>query len=259
MPKETRTNLDSNSARVTLENHRSQPGADAQMIAQPDGLWTVTWNSPDPAPVVGAAGLGAAASAPAKLTPADFQAAAAALGPGVSAAIVRAFAEVESGGKSGFGPDGRPVIAYEGHWFRNLTGKKFDAAYPLLSYRYVVKAGPEWQKNNNPQSNAWKTLEAAIALDHDAALQACSWGMFQVMGFNFKDCGYDNVNDFVAAMKAGERGQLDAFVGFCKSRRGMAQAMVAKDFQAMATMYNGADYGDYDKRIANAYKKYGGT
>ncbi len=53
--------------------------------------------------------------------------------------------------------------------------------YPLLSYRYVIKAGPQWRINNKNQDSAWKTLEEALALDHDAALQACSWGMFQVM------------------------------------------------------------------------------
>lgn len=259
MPQETRTNLDANSARVVYENKRIQPGVEAQMIAQPDGLWTVSWTSPDAAPATTAAVLAAVASVPAKLAPSDFDAAAAALGPGVSAAIVRAFAEVESGGKSGFGADGRPIIAYEGHTFRKLTGKKFDATDPLLSYPYVVKAGPEWQTNNRNQGSAWQTLERAMALDHAAALQSCSWGMFQVMGFNYQACGYPDVDAFVVAMRAGERGQLDAFLGFCKSQRGMVQAMVAKDFKTMATIYNGADYGDYDRRIGNAYRKYGGT
>ena len=41
-----------------------------------------------------------------KLTETDFRMAGATLGPGVSVAIIRAFAEVESGGKSGFGPGG---------------------------------------------------------------------------------------------------------------------------------------------------------
>jgi hypothetical protein len=255
MAKESRTNLDANAARVVYEQHRVLPGVTADMMAQPDGLWTVTWTAPDPAP----APMPAVASAPAKLTPADFQAAASALGPGVPVAIVRAFAEVESGGKSGFDAKGRPVIAYEGHWFRKLTDRKFDAAHPLLSYPYVKKAGPEWQTNNKNPDAAWQTLQSAMALDHGAAVQSCSWGMFQVMGFNFASCGYANVDAFVAAMSASERGQLDAFVGFCRSLKDMVKAMAAKDFKAMATKYNGEDYGDYDTRIANAYKKYGGT
>ena len=194
-----------------------------------------------------------------KLTAADFEAAAKSLGDDIDARLIRAFAEVESGGKSGFGPDGLPVIAYEGHIFRKLTGKKFDKDHPLLSYPYVTKAGPEWQANNKDQKTAWTTLNAAIALDEDAALQSCSWGMFQVMGFNFKKCGYSDVKAFVAAMKAGEKGQLEAFVGFCKNTSGMIAALRDKKFVAMATLYNGKDYGNYDRRIQKAYKKYGGT
>jgi hypothetical protein len=193
------------------------------------------------------------------LTAADFDTAAKSLGQDIDPALIRAFAEVESGGKSGFGPDGLPVIAFEGHTFRKYTGRKYDKDYPLLSYRYDKKAGPEWQQNNKDQKTAWNTLKAAMALDNDAALQACSWGMFQVMGFNYEMCGYANVNDFVASMKAGERGQLDAFVGYCKKKPGMIPALRDKNFASMATLYNGKDFGNYDKRIEKAYKKHGGS
>jgi hypothetical protein len=193
-----------------------------------------------------------------KLTENDFQSAASALGTGVSVAIIRAFSEVESGGKSGFGPNGLPIIAFEGHIFRKLTKKKFDKTYPLSSYKYLKKAGPEWQQNNKDQAVAWETLNQAMKLDCDAALQSCSWGMFQVMGFNFKSCGYKNVDDFVSAMKAGERGQLNAFVGYCKSKLGLTQALANRDFANMARLFNGDDFGNYDKLIEKHYKKNGG-
>ena len=115
------------------------------------------------------------------------------------------------------------------------------------------------EKNNQPQKTAWATLNEAIALNENAALQSCSWGMFQVMGFNFVQCGYQNINTFVAAMKANEQGQLAAFVGYCRKKRGLIAALKDKNFITMATLYNGSDYGDYDKRIEKAYKKYGGT
>lgn len=200
-----------------------------------------------------------APAATSKISPAEFEAAAQQLGGGIPVALLRAFAEVESGGKSGFGPLGLPVIAFEGHWFRKFTHKVYDVTHPFLSYPYVKKAGPEWVHNNKDQVTAWKTLEEALALNHDAALKSCSWGMFQVMGFNYASCGYKTVDDFVAAMKAGEAGQLLAFVGFCKANPACLEAMRKKDFKGMAIGYNGPDYGDYDKRIEKAYKKYGGT
>jgi hypothetical protein len=196
---------------------------------------------------------------PGGLTDKDFIEEAAALDPRIQAALLHAFADVESGGRSGFGPSGRPVIAYEGHVFARLTNHKYDARYPLLSYKYVQKAGPEWQTNNKDQATAWTTLNEAAALDRAAALQACSWGMFQVMGFNYKTCGYNNVDGFVADMQRSARGQLNAFVGFCKATPDMVAAMVAKNFRTMATLYNGSDYGDYDQRIERAYKNHGGT
>ena len=193
-----------------------------------------------------------------KLTDADFQNAARTLGPNVEAAMIRAFAEVESGGKSGFGASGFPKIAYEGHIFRKYTNRAYDTTNPQLSYRYVVKAGPEWQKNNKNDAVALETLKAAMQLNRVAAYQACSWGMFQIMGFNFSTCGFASVDAFVESMKAGESGQLQAFVGFCNSTPGLREALANKNFVKCATLYNGADYGDYDKRISKAYKKYSG-
>ena len=39
----------------------------------------------------------------------------------------------------------------------------------------------------------------------------------------------------------------------------MVKAMTDKDFTTMATLYNGDDYGDYDKQIEKAFKKHGGS
>ena len=189
----------------------------------------------------------------------SYAAAAAALGPGVQVAMIRAFAMVESGGKSGFGPSGLPMIAFEGQWFRKLTQGKFDSSNPQLSYRYQGKAGSKWHTNNKDQATAWKTLETAMALDHKAALSSTSWGMFQVMGFNYDKCGFPNVDAFVEKMKAGQQGHLDAFVGFCKSTKGLPQALAAKDFVRCAQLYNGLDYGDYAIKIQKFFKKFGGT
>jgi hypothetical protein len=57
------------------------------------------------------------------------------------------------------------------------------------------------------------------------------------MGFNYSACGYATVDDFVAAMKAGESGQLDAFLGHCKKTPGMVGALQAK---TLATTTSGS-------------------
>jgi hypothetical protein len=191
-----------------------------------------------------------------KLTDADFQNAARMLGSSVEAAMIRAFAEVESGGRSGFGATGFPKIAYEGHIFRKYTNGDYDKSHPKLSYKYLKKAGPEWRENNKNDAAAVDTLNKAMDLNKHAAYMACSWGMFQIMGFNFKKCGYLSVEVFVEAMKTSEATQLDAFIGFCKKTPGLVAALAEKNFVRCATLYNGEDYGDYDKRIARSYAKY---
>src|SRR5471032_151692 len=85
------------------------------------------------------------------LTDADFQSAATALGSGISVNIIKAFATVESGGRSGFGPAQMPVIAYEGHIFRKYTQQKYDKAYPLLSYAYREKPARNGKPTTKPR------------------------------------------------------------------------------------------------------------
>ncbi|WP_395611094.1 N-acetylmuramidase family protein [Pseudomonas sp. B22129] len=188
------------------------------------------------------------------LTDADFKNAAAVLGNGISVNLIKAFAIVESGGRSGFGPAKLPVIAFEGHTFRKYTGQRYDKAYPLLSYPYLVKAGPQWKANNKDQATAWRTLADAFKLDPEAALKSASYGMFQIMGFNSGACGYKNVTDFVVAMKLNAGEQLKAFVGFCSKNPALIKAMKNKDYAGMARNYNGADFGNYDKRIQKEYE-----
>lgn len=188
------------------------------------------------------------------LTNADFQNAASQLGNGVSVNIIKAFAAVESGGRSGFGPAKMPMVAYEGHIFRKYTQQKYDKAQPFLSYPFLVNAGPQWKANNKDQAKAWQTLVAAFHLDPEAALMSASYGMFQIMGFNFAACGYKNVFEFVAAMKLNAGQQLMAFIGFCRKKPALLKAMQTKDFAGMARNYNGSDYGDYDKRIQKAFE-----
>jgi len=192
------------------------------------------------------------------LTDADFQRAAAALGNGISVNVIKAFATVESGGRSGFGPAYMPVIAFEGHIFRKYTQQKYDKTHPFLSYPYLIKAGPQWRANNKDQTKAWQTLAAAFDLDPTAALMAASWGMFQVMGFNFVACGYGTVFEFVAAMKINAGQQLMAFVAFCRRNPALVKAMKNKDYVGMARNYNGKDYGNYDVLMQKAYEKFEG-
>src|SRR6185503_15448815 len=95
--------------------------------------------------------------------------------------VLRAVAEVESSGEGFLAPPSdRPKILFEGHAFHRLTGGRYSGEHPDISY-------PQWSRRKYADSPAgeWHRFEAACRLDRLAALQSASWGLFQIMGFNY--------------------------------------------------------------------------
>lgn len=188
-----------------------------------------------------------AATASRTLNENDYKEAAALLNCDVAA--IKAVAEVESRG-AGFLPDGRPKILFERHKFRKFTNGKYDATHPGISQR---KAGGYGAGG----THQWDRFNEAAALDRNAAIQACSWGKFQVMGFNFEVCGFASLADFYAAMQKSEGEHLKAFSNFIKGNN-LAGALRNHKWATLAAGYNGADYkiNQYDTKLAAAFKKY---
>jgi hypothetical protein len=153
---------------------------------------------------------------------------------------------------SGFGflPDRRPFILYERHIFSRETGGGFDASSPDIS---------------NPKSggygaggvNQYERLGKAMVLDRRAALRSTSWGIGQVMGFNHRSAGYDDVEAMVAAMTGSEKEQLLAMVGEVLNN-GLDHNLRGHDWAGFARGYNGPAYkkNDYDTKLSQAYKKF---
>lgn len=177
------------------------------------------------------------------LTEADFTRAATAIG--CSVAAIKAVCAVEAP-RGGFLPDGQPTILFERHKFSQRTGGKFDKQAPDIS---------------NPKRGGYLggatehgRLQKAAALDRTAALESASWGKFQIMGFNWKACGFTSVQAFINAMYESEGAQLDAFIGFVKSE-GLADELREHRWADFARRYNGADYAvnRYDTKLAAAY------
>ncbi|MCJ2012728.1 N-acetylmuramidase family protein [Methylobacterium sp. J-076] len=184
----------------------------------------------------------------AALAAADFASAAKELGCDVAA--IQAVTEVESKG-DGFFPSNRPKILFEAHIFSKRTFHVYDSTFPDISSK-------KWNKGLYKGGEAeYDRLTKAMALDRVAALQSASWGMFQIMGFNAKACGFGTVEDMVAAMFESQSKQLEAFVKFIKSSK-LVSSIKSKDWKAFAVGYNGPAYADnkYDIKLANAYAKF---
>ena len=167
---------------------------------------------------------------------------------GVDASTLWAVLSVETRG-FGFLPSRRPVILFERHVFHRLTGGRFDVEHPDLSNPVpggYLGGAAEYGR-----------LNGASTLDADAALQSASWGIGQLMGFNYEHVGYTSVQQMVAAMREDEDEQLWAtatFIEDCTTNEALQQ----HDWQEFARSYNGPDFGrdGYDVKLAAAYARY---
>jgi len=165
---------------------------------------------------------------------------------------IKAVASVESNGE-GFLNNGQPKILFEALHFSKFTGGEFDKSHPRVSSHV-------WNKELYfGGTREHERLAEAVALDRDAALKSTSWGKFQLMGFNWKACGYPSLQDFVNDMYAGEFGQLKAFVGFIKAKC-LQSALQYHNWKEFARGYNGPGYeaNQYDRKLARAYQKFVG-
>lgn len=181
-----------------------------------------------------------------KLTPDGMVRAAALIGCDLPA--LKAVIAVEAAG-SGFNADGRPKILFERHIFSRLTDGKHDATAPSVS-------NPKYGGYNE---DSYRKLYIATQLDPAAAVQSCSWGLGQLMGFNWKLTGEQSLIGFLLAMHHNEDSQLALMAQFIRSI-GANDEMCRRDWAGFARLYNGPAYArnKYDVKLAAAYKAAGG-
>ncbi|EPF72655.1 N-acetylmuramidase family protein [Acinetobacter rudis] len=176
----------------------------------------------------------------------------------ISVPALRAVIEVECKG-SGFNSDQTPVILFERHVFRQrlIANNKAQAAEKAMRERPDLcnKAAGGYGLYSAQHGR----LNAATQYHRDSALESASWGLGQVMGYHWKSLGYPNLQNFINAMYRDEASQLDAMCRYIKVNN-LVKALQNKDWKAFARGYNGPAYAknQYDVKLANAYKKWGG-
>lgn len=180
------------------------------------------------------------------LTDQDWQDASKSLS--VPVASIKAVAEVEAPG-SAFLPSGEPRILFERHKFSGHTGGKYDHTHPDISH-------PKWG-GYGKESSQHGRLAKASALDREAALKSASWGRFQILGENYKQAGFDSLQEFINAMYRSEADHLKAFVAFIKADAKLWKALVTRDWAQFARRYNGPAYAThaYDVKLRKAYER----
>jgi hypothetical protein len=103
-------------------------------------------------------------------------------------------------------------------------------------------------------------LYEALQYDADAAVKATSWGLFQIMGFNYEACGEKTLTGFLLAMHNNEDAHLALFAEFIE-QRDLDEALRGKRWAVFAHGYNGAGYAAnaYDHKLAAAYARHKGA
>lgn len=176
---------------------------------------------------------------------------------GIESACLRAVIEVECKG-SGFNADGTPVILYERHKFYQglqsimwiTKSKEWFKLYPDL-------CNPKQETKYGKYSEQHGKLERASKLNREVALESCSWGIGQVMGYHWRSLEYPSLQNFINAMYKDEASQLDAMCRYIKVNN-LVGALQRKDWKAFAKGYNGSGYASnqYDVKLLNAYNKF---
>ena len=175
----------------------------------------------------------------------------------IEPAVVDSVMIVESGGH-GFDKQSRPKILFEGHLFYKYISTNKDLLAKVLKEQKNNICYKTWGERGKAYNiDQYTRLEEAISYDKHSALLSASWGLAQIMGGNYKACGYKTVEDFVNDMYFNEEKQLIAMFNFIKASPKMFNALKTKDWATFASSYNGSGYkaNKYDTKLADAYTK----
>lgn len=177
---------------------------------------------------------------------------------GVEVAAMKAVVEIEAGkSHDGFWAEGKPIINFDLAVFRKMAARHKVNLSKYTKSHSVVFSRPNISKYGSQQAAVQARLDRAMDIDSISAIEGTFWGMFQIGGFNWRQCGTSSPQEFVRLMSRSERDQLDLFAEFI-SRTGLLPALKKKNWAAFARGYNGPGYAarGYHKRLAAAYKKY---
>lgn len=191
-----------------------------------------------------------------RLTEKDYEEVAKELGADVAA--IKAVVEIEAGkSHNGFWSEDHPVINFDLSMYRQAA-KRFGVDLKKARKKSpVIFNKPDTRKYGSQQAAQQARLDAAMAINKDAAIEGTFWGMFQIGGFNWKKCGTSSREEFVELMSRSERDQLELFAHFLQNT-GLDKYLKSKNWSAFARGYNGASYArrGYHTRLAKAYKNY---
>lgn len=168
----------------------------------------------------------------------------------VSVAHVMAVNAVESRG-SGFFENELAAILYERHIMRRrLSARNIDPTPHIRERPNLVNTSMGGYAGGIRE---YERLDRAKLIHAAAAVESCSWGLFQVMGYHWDVLGYASADEYVGLMQRSERYHLEAFGRFIEVDPRLHKALRDGDWKTFARWYNGPAYAknQYDIKMAN--------
>ena len=184
---------------------------------------------------------------------------------------IAALCAVESNGYS-YDSDGRLKILFEPHVFHRATQGAYNGLkMPVRFNGEIVQAEVSyrrWRRMTTEQSrdpgffhiyklsnlDRWDLLIRLYEMD-ERALEAASFGSFQIVGNNWRQLGYSSALGMVEDLYTGELANIAAAMRFCR----MAQidtALRNGDWLRFARRYNGpAAASTYARRLEAAARR----
>ena len=174
---------------------------------------------------------------------------------GVEVEIMKAIAKQESK-RNSFWEDGQATILFERHkmWIYLKESGKTQDELEVLKEKYpkiVNNSAGEY----GAYSEQYEKLKIAKQIDYSSALKSCSWGKFQVMGFNYK-VSFSSPEEMEMAVNKCELQQFKFFIGYLENTNGLIQAIKDKDWELIAKKYNGASWKATNPDYASNIEKY---
>jgi len=139
------------------------------------------------------------------------------------------------------------------------SGSAYDPATGLLIIRYEPhifrrRSGQEVPWKRGGQRQEWLSFSRAYDVDKEAALSSCSYGLPQLMGFNWKVTAHADAKDMVLAFQRSCEEQIAGFFGFVEANH-LLRFIETQDWRTFTRHYNGAGNVDvYSARLIRALK-----
>ncbi|MFQ5882138.1 MAG: N-acetylmuramidase domain-containing protein [Candidatus Methylomirabilales bacterium] len=137
------------------------------------------------------------------------------------------------------------------------SGRAYDPATGLLIIRFEPhifkrKAGREIPWGRGGQKKEWENFEQAFKVNGEATLLSTSYGLPQLMGFNWKATRHQSPREMVLAFQDSCEEQVAGFFGFVEKNH-LFLHIRNEDWRAFTRRYNGPGNVDvYSGRLMRA-------